>query len=100
MNGTNGADHIRNFIQQNMKHSFEWYSVRLGCAKETLIRFINNGRNSRIDIVEMFLNEIGYTLTVKPLGTEDGVDMYREGYKKGKADMIEDIIKYSEIQRK
>ena len=92
-------DDVRTFISQNMTRSYNWYAERTGFARETLTRFVNDGRNARLDTVEMFLNELGYTLTVKPINTEDCVDAYCKGYYKGKADILEGLTQFIDEQR-
>lgn len=92
-------NNIRTFIRQNMSHSYGWYAEQIGCARETLTRFVEGGRNARLDTVEMFLNELGYTLTVKPINAEDCVDAYCKGYNKGKTDIIKGLTQFIDEEK-
>lgn len=91
---------IRTFISQNMCETYNWYADQIGCAKDTLTRFVEGGRNARLDTVEMFLNEMGCELTVKPIvGTRDYETAYREGYNKGKADLLNGLTGFIDDMR-
>lgn len=63
---------IRYFLLCNKVEPYEYYANKIGVDRKTLYNFVNGKHSTRIDHVEAFLNELGYTLTVEKLeGADD-----------------------------
>lgn len=74
--GSTNTDHIRRFIQAHRSKSIRHYAKEIGCSYVTLFNYLNGYTNTSVNIVEAFLNQMGYSLTVVRIDEEGDVNEY------------------------